>query len=92
MAQSMSALRQRTNPLCGSAGVVSIRDVTRFRDRRDIAVYRIDRFERNQLRRVLIEIAQLALEIAWIVVREDAGFAAAVADTLDHRGVVEFVR
>ena len=43
-------------------------------------------------RRVLIEIAQLALEIAWIVVREDAGFAAAVADTLDHQGVVEFVR
>lgn len=39
---------------------------------------------------MLIEIAQLALEIAWIVVREDAGFAAAVADTLDHQGVVEF--
>ncbi len=73
-------------------GVVGIRDVANFRDRRDIAVHRIYRFERNQLWRVQIEIAQLALEIARVVVGEDAGFAAAVADTLDHRGVVEFVR
>ena len=73
-------------------GVVGVRDVAEFRDRRDVAIHRIDRLERHQLRRVRIEIAQLAFEIARIVMGEDARLAAAVPDALDHRGVVEFVR
>ncbi len=73
-------------------GVVSFRDVAELRDRRDIAVHRIDRFERDQLWRMRVEIAEFAFEIPGIVVGEDARFTAAVPDALDHRGMVEFVR
>ena len=73
-------------------GIIGVRDVAELRDRRDIAIHRIDRLERDQLRRVRIEVAQLALEIARIVMREDPRFAAAVPDALDHRRVVELVR
>ncbi len=73
-------------------GIMGIRDVAKFRDRRDIAIHRIDRLERHQLRRMRVEIGQLAFEIARIFMREDPGFAAAVPDALDHRGMVEFVR
>src|SRR5712671_285516 len=33
-----------------------LRDIAEFHDRRDIAIHRIDRLERNQLRRIRIEI------------------------------------
>ena len=38
-------------------GIMGVRDIAQLRDRRDIAVHRIDRFERDQFRRVRIEIA-----------------------------------
>ena len=72
-------------------GIVRIRDVAEFRDRRDIAVHRVDRFERDQFRSLRVEIGQLAFEITRVVVGKDARFAAAVPDALDHRGVVELV-
>jgi hypothetical protein len=73
-------------------GMMGVGDIAQFGDRRDIAIHRIHRFKRHQLRRMRIEIGQLAFEIARIVVSEDAGLAAAVPDALDHRGMIEFIR
>ena len=44
-------------------GVVSVRDVAELGDRRDVAIHRVDGFKCHQLRRVRVEIAQLAFEV-----------------------------
>jgi len=52
-------------------GVVSLGDIAELLDRRDIAVRRIDRVERDQFRHMRIEIDQSAFQIPGIVVGED---------------------
>ena len=70
-------------------GVVRVGDVAEFGDRRDVAVHRIDGLEGDELRRCGSRSRELAVEVARVVVREDALLGAAVPDALDHRGVVE---
>jgi len=73
-------------------GAVTLRDVTERGDRGDVAVHRIDALERDQLRRRRVGRAEQAVEVVRVVVLEDPLLGAAVADALDHRGVVELVR
>ncbi len=70
---------------------VRLGDVAHFGDGRDVAVHRIDRFERDQLRHRRIESGQLAVEVGGVVMGESLFRGPAVPDTLDHRGVVQFV-
>ena len=60
------------------------------RDRRDIAVHRIDALERDQLGPVAGSLQQL-LEVREIVVAEDHLVAARLPHALDHRVVVQRV-
>ena len=72
--------------------VVPFGEVAHRGDRRDVAVHRIDAFERDQLGRLGILVAQQLLEMVEVVVAEHALLAARILDARDHRGVVEFIR
>ena len=65
-------------------GVVTLGDVTDFRNRRDVAVHGVHGLEHDDLRARGIEVAQLALEVGRIIVTEDALFDAGVTHALDH--------
>ena len=74
-------------------GAVRVRDVAELGDRRDVAVHRVDGFERHELRRATDRCrASLRVEVRRVVMGEDARRSAAVADALDHRGVVRVRR
>ena len=66
-------------------------DVAQRGDGCDVAVHRIDRFERNQFWRGRIERGELAVEVGGVVVGEGLFRGPAVPDALDHRGVVQFI-
>ena len=70
---------------------VRLGDVAQLGDRRDVAVHRIDRFERDQFRHGGIERGELAVEVGGVVMRESLLCRPAVPDALDHRGVVQFI-
>ena len=55
-------------------GAMRVGDVAKFRDRRDVAIHRIDRLEGDQLGPAGIDCRQLAMQIVRIVVGEDALF------------------
>ena len=63
-----------------------------FLDRRDVAIHRIDRFERHQLGAARFDAREQAIEILDIIVLELEALGAAVANAFDHRGMVERVR
>ena len=60
--------------------------------RRDVAVHRVDAFERDQLRPLQRQRLQQLLEMPEIVVAEDLLGRPRRLDAVDHRGVVELVR
>ncbi len=70
-------------------GAVALGDIAELGDRRDVAVHRIDGFEADQLRPRRVAARQQSLEIGRVVVAEDVLLGAAVANALDHRGVIE---
>ena len=70
---------------------IAVGEVADRGDRGDVAVHRIDAFERDQLGRLGILLHQQLLEMVEVVVAEHALLAARVLDAGDHRGVVEFV-
>ena len=61
-------------------------------DRRDVAVHRIDAFERDQLRRLRVVGCEQFFQMRKVVMAPHALFAARVADARDHRRVIELVR
>src|SRR3546814_1500219 len=73
-------------------GVVFLGEVADRVDRRDVAIHRIDAFERDQLRGRGIVGGEQFLEMLEVVVAPHALFTARIADTRDHRRVVELVR
>ena len=68
-----------------------IRQVADFRDRRDVAIHRIDAFKGDQLGRFGVFGSQQFAQMLDIIVTEDALFAARIADARDHAGMVEFI-
>ena len=68
---------------------VAVGQIADLLDRRDIAIHGIDRFEGDQLRRIGIGCRQLGFQIVQVVVLPDHPLALAVADALDHRGMVQ---
>ena len=70
---------------------IAFGEIADRRDRRDIAVHRIDRFEGDQLGAVRSGTFQQGLEMIEIVMAEDLLRGAGTADALDHRGVIELV-
>ena len=73
-----------------SALYFSARSADRL-DRGDVAVHRVDALEHDDLRRAARKFLQLLFEMLDVVVTENVLLAAAVADALDHRGVVLLV-
>ena len=71
--------------------VVFLGEVADRRDRGDVAVHGVDALEHDDLRRAERVLLQLLLEVLDVVVAEDVLLAAAMADALDHRGVVLLV-
>ncbi len=69
-------------------GAMPLRYVADLGDRRDVAVHRVDRFERDQLRNVRRQAGQPPVEVGRVVMREHDLLRPAVADALDHGGVV----
>ena len=67
---------------------VAPRDGQQLAQRRDVAVHRVQRFERHQLRPGRVERGESRLEVRGVAVREHDGFGAAAPDALDHRRVV----
>ena len=67
---------------------MAVGEVADLVDRRDVAIHRVDRFERHDLGRRRIRRLQKLLEMAEVVVAEDLAHRARVADARDHRGVV----
>ena len=61
------------------------------RDRRHVAVHRIDRFEDDELWPLAIERREQFAQMADVVVAEDLLLHARLAHALDHRGVVELI-
>src|SRR3546814_19513806 len=57
-------------------------------DRGDVAVHRIDAFERDQLRGVGIVGGEKFFQMRKVVVAPNALFAAGIADARDHRRVI----
>ncbi len=72
--------------------VVAVGKVADFRNRGDVAVHRIDAFERDQLGCLGIVGGEQFFEMRHVVVAIDALFAARIANARDHRGMVERVR
>ena len=71
---------------------VAFADVEDFGDRRNVAVHRIDALECHQLRAAGFDRGEQFVEMRDVVVPELQALRTAVADTLDHRRVVERVR
>ena len=65
-----------------------VREVADRRDRRHVAVHRIDRFERDHLGTVRTDRRQLALQVVKVVMGEDDLLRHAVANAGDHRRMV----
>ena len=65
--------------------------VADFRDRRDVAVHRIDAFKGDQLGCFGVFGGQQFAQMFDIIMAENALFAARIADARDHAGVVKFV-
>ena len=61
-------------------------------DRSDRSAHGINRFESDNLGRLLRDGLQLGFEIGHVIVLEDDLFSARVADTLNHRRMVHAVR
>ena len=60
-------------------------------DRRDVAVHRIDAFERDQLGAARLDCGEQPVEILGVVMLEAQALRTAVANALNHRGMVERV-
>ena len=71
---------------------VPLGDVADLRNRGEIAVHRIERFEGDDLGRVGVAFGEQPVEMARVVVAEYLLLRPAVADAGDHRGVVVGVR
>ena len=71
--------------------VVFLRQVADRGDRGDIAVHGVDALEGDHLRRLAADLLEQLLEMPEVVMAEDVLRAAAMADALDHRGVVLLV-
>src|SRR3546814_658602 len=74
-----------------SEGAVTLGQAAEFGNRRYIAIHRVDGLERDDLGAFRGDRAQLTFEVGRVAVLEDALFSTAVADALDHRGVVQRV-
>jgi hypothetical protein len=72
-------------------GVIFDGEIADRRDRGDVAVHRIDALEDDELRRSCRIFRQQLFEMLHIVVTEDVLHAAAMANALDHRGMVLLV-
>ncbi len=73
-------------------GAVALGEVADLRDRAEVAIHRIDRLERDQLRRRRVAVGEQRLEMRDVIVPEDALVAARMADAGDHRGVILLIR
>ena len=71
--------------------IVSLCQIADLSDRRDIAIHRINRLESDELGRVVVVLAQQALQIFEIVVLPDPFRAPSVTNAVDHGGVVHLV-
>ena len=73
-------------------GAVALGEIADLRQRRDVAVHRIEALAGDQLRPVGTGGAQQFFQMRHVVVAEDLALAAGLADAFDHRIVVERVR
>ena len=71
---------------------VLLGDIEDLADRGDVAVHRVDALEGDDLRPVGLERGELAVEVGRVVVLPDPLLGARMADSLDHRGMVQRVR
>ena len=71
---------------------VLVGDVADRADRGDVAIHRVDAFEGDELGRVRRIGRHQPVEIGRVIVLEYAAGGAAVANALDHRGMVHRVR
>src|ERR1700732_1859838 len=67
---------------------IPLGDIANLCDGCDIAIHRIDRLEADQLRPPRIGAHQAVLKVDGVVMAENLVPGAAMADALDHRGVV----
>jgi len=70
-------------------GTILVGKVADLSDRTNATTHRVDALERDDLGRIDWELGELRLEVGEIVVLEDNLLGARVANTLNHRGVVE---
>ena len=78
----------RVNLVDVGHGAMGLGDVADLGDRCDVTVHGIDGLEGDQFGLARVSIAKLAVQILRAVVGPEHLFRAAVADALDHRGVV----
>ena len=69
-------------------GAVALGEIADRRDRPEVAVHRVDRFERDQLRDLGRRRPQQRLEMRHVIVAKNPLLAAGMPDAGDHRGVV----
>ena len=73
-------------------GAIALGEIADLRQRRDVAVHRIQALAGDQLRPVGTGGAQQFFQMRHVAVAEDLALAAGLADAFDHRIVVERVR
>ena len=73
-------------------GAILVGEIADLLDRPDVAVHRIDGLEGDELGPRGIGGLELGLQVGEVVVAEDVALGTAVADALDHRGVVAGIR
>ena len=73
-------------------GVIFVGEIADRSDGRDVAVHRIDAFESDQLGRFGVFGRQQFTQMIDVVMTEDALLAARIANSRNHRGVIQFVR
>ena len=72
-------------------GAKFVGQIADFRNRRDIAIHGIDRLEGDDLGHRGVRLGQMHAQMFHVVMAEDALVGPAVANAVDHRGVVHLV-
>src|SRR5262249_50338838 len=73
-------------------GAIALSEIADLLERRYVAVHRVKALAGDQLRPVRTGLAQQLLQMGEVAMAEDLALAAALADALDHRIVVQRVR